>query len=429
MGQLPGRVAQRWIRAALRRYIPLGLMLTLLVGCTRPGVAPAVVKPTSPPPSPTAKGVAAQAVPGADASLAPEFVYGDETLWQKLAVDAYTASGEQDTFAWLQEPVAGDFAFTADVESDWGDYGEAMVVVYGDGQSWSQGCLIFNVTGFWQAIRANSVYDPDCDWVAINEQELDLERNAYRMTVRVSGDMATLLVDDRTVASAPLPPKINRAGYVGLAKFGGSAPVTFRNIVVQNERQLAQAATNTPIATKAPTDTPAPTRTPRPTSTPEPTLTPRPTHTPTETLTPLPPTEPPPPTNTPPPPYRPPTSMLIDSAPGGLGTLLIKNGTSADALVVLAGLDEKAVKTAYIRLGESFTMTGITDAEYLIYYSKGEAFDKATNRFTQNATYQRMDITVPFTTTATQYTQVEVTLYAVEGGTVGSEPVDPALFP
>jgi hypothetical protein len=121
--------------------------------------------------------------------------------------------------------------------------------------------------------------------------------------------------------------------------------------------------------------------------------------------------------------------MLEDRAPGGQGELLIKNGTDADALVILTGLDDQAVKSAYIRNGESFNMTGIGDGAYRLYYSKGDAFNKETNRFTQNATYQRLDATIEFTTTATQYTTWEVTLYGVVGGNVGSEAVDPSKFP
>lgn len=121
--------------------------------------------------------------------------------------------------------------------------------------------------------------------------------------------------------------------------------------------------------------------------------------------------------------------MLEDHAAGGQGELLIKNGTDADALVILTGLDDRALKSAYIRNAESFNMTGIPDGTYRLYYSKGEAFNQETNRFTKNATYQRLDATVEFTTSASQYTAWEVTLYGVVGGNVGSEPVDPSKFP
>jgi uncharacterized protein YraI len=141
------------------------------------------------------------------------------------------------------------------------------------------------------------------------------------------------------------------------------------------------------------------------------------------------PTPTPPPTAPPAPAVRPPTGLLEDYAPGGQGKLLIKNGTDADALVILAGLDDQAVKSAYIRDGESFELSGIPDGTYRLYYSKGQAFSEQTRRFAQNATYQRLDATIEFTTTATQYTAWEVTLYGVAGGNVGSERVDPSQFP
>lgn len=62
-------------------------------------------------------------------------------------------------------------------------------------------------------------------------------------------------------------------------------------------------------------------------------------------------------------------------------------------------------------------MTGIHDGTHLLFCSKGDAFGEATYRFTQNAIYQRMDTTIPFQTTETQYSIWEVTLYGVAGGT------------
>jgi len=144
----------------------------------------------------------------------------------------------------------------------------------------------------------------------------------------------------------------------------------------------------------------------------------------------IPPTPSPAPTATAAPPsVRPPTGTLEDYAPGGKGKLLIKNGTDADALVILTGLDDKAVKSAYIRNAEEFNMTGIHDGTYRLYYSKGQAFNPETKRFTVKATYQRLDATLEFKTTSTQYTAWEVTLYGVAGGNVGSVPVDPGKFP
>ncbi len=393
-------------------------------------------------PSNTLRATAAAPVktPEGGAAASIDFVIPDDHLWEKTASNAYSITGEEDTFAWSRQVVKGDFEFSADVESDFANYGEAMVVVYGDGKGWTPGCLIFNITGYWQSIRAHSIYDPDTEWVVQNEEPLDFaNRNRYRMTIRVAGDEASLYVDDRMVASTPMFPRFNHEGYIALVKWGGSAPVTFTNIAFKTEQAgeaIAAAPSKTPAATTAPKNTPTslppPTNTPAPTPSPRPTSPPTATPPPTNTLVPTPKPSPKPtspPTATLPPPFRPPTGMLEDRSPGGQGELLIKNGTDADALVILTGLDDQAVKSAYIRNAESFNMTGIQDGTYRLYYSKGEAFNKEANRFAKNATYQRLDATVEFTTSATQYTAWEVTLYGVAGGNVGSEQVDPSKFP
>ena len=425
-------------RTVLFVLFAAGFLLVGLVGCNPSAKPDAVitrvvtsVATDTPTVQPTSTLRATEAVasktPEGDAAGLIDFVIPDDLLWEKTASNAYSISGKEDTFAWSKQAVKGDFELSADVESDFANYGEAMVVVYGDGNGWTPGCLIFNITGYWQSIRAHSIYDPEVEWVVQNEEKLDFaNRNRYRMTIRVVGDEASLFVDDRLVASTPMLAQFNREGYFALVKYGGSAPVSFTNIVFETEdagESIAAAPSKMPAATATPKNTPTPL--PPPTNT----LTPKPTSPPT--ATPPPPTPKPtsPPTATPPPPFRPPTGMLEDHSSGGQGELLIKNGTDADALVILTGLDDKAVKSAYIRNAESFNMTGIPDGTYLLYYSKGEAFNKETNRFTKNATYQRLDTTIGFTTSATQYTTWEVTLYGVVGGTVGSEPVDPSEFP
>ena len=422
-------------RTVLLILVAAGFLLFGLAGCSLSGEPDSVITrvvtstatelPTiQPTRTPRATVAAPTKTSEGDAAGSIDFTVPNDRLWEKTASNAYSISGEEDTFAWSKQIIKGDFEFSADVESDFANYGEAMVVVYGNGKGWTPGCLIFNITGYWQSIRANSIYDPQAQWVVHNEERLDFaDRNRYRMTIRVVGDEASLFVDDRLVASTPMLPQFNREGYFALVKWGGSAPVSFSNIVFETGNageSVAAAPSKTPAATATPKHTPTPLPSPTNTPTPKPTSPPTATPPPTATL---------PPTATPPPPFRPPTGMLEDHSSGGQGELLIKNGTDADALVILTGLDDKAVKSAYIRNAESFNMTGIPDGTYRLYYSKGEAFNEETNRFTQNATYQRLDTTIEFTTSATQYTAWEVTLYGVVGGTVGSEPVDPSEFP
>jgi len=422
-----------WNHAVVGAAAALLLVLCalLLAGCARAGQ----LAPAGPELTPSAAELAAA---GADsgpqplvAAFAPPALRTSGSGWREEG-GAYSTAAEEDAFLWFDHPVSGAFQLSAEVESDWDNYGEAMVVAYADGEGWTPGCLIFNVTGYWQAIRAHSIYDPDAEWLAQRMQDLDRAQRRHRLMIRAEGDQALLYVDGELAASAALGPGLGREGHIGLVKYGGSAAVTFRDIVLTQGGEAAAApatpAAAGPVARAPATRTPSPTRTATRTRTATLTLTPSPTEAPTRTETP-PPTETPLPTDPPPPPFRPPTGMLVDRAPGGAGELVLLNGTDADALVILTGMDEVAVKTGYIRAGESFRMAGIHDGTYLLFYSKGEAFSEETYRFTQSATYQKMDTEIPFETTATQYTIWEVTLYGVAGGTVGSEGVDPEDFP
>jgi hypothetical protein len=163
------------------------------------------------------------------------FAVPNDILWTKTADGRYSITGSEDTFAWSEEVIEGDFILKADVESDFGNYGEGMIVVYGDGISWTEGCLIFNITGYWQAIRAHTIYDPEVDWLARNEMLLDFEeRNTYGMTIEVANDYANLYVDGDKVASTPLTGDINHRGRIALVKYKYSEDVTFSNVQLKN---------------------------------------------------------------------------------------------------------------------------------------------------------------------------------------------------
>ena len=185
--------------------------------------------------------------------------------------------------------------------------------------------------------------------------------------------------------------------------------------------EQAQAPTRRPTSTTMPAPTPKPTHTPRPTATSAKRPTPSVAASPPPAATAVP---------EPKPAIRPATGLLVSAAQaGGRGELLIKNGTDADALIILASLDDQPVLSAYIRAAESFNMTGIPDGTYRLYFSKGEGWDSEANRFMQNVSYQRFEATPQFATTETQYTSYEVTLYGVAGGTASTEQVDPGQFP
>ncbi len=170
------------------------------------------------------------------------FVVPNDSQWSSPAPETYRATGSDDTFAWTEETIEGDFALEIDVTSDFTGFGEGMVVVYGDGPSWSQGSLIFNITGAWQAVRAHTIYD-GTEWLFENQMVLDGETSdTFTMKIEVVGDFGSLLVDDQKVASVVLSPEMNRSGRIALVKYGQSAPVTYSNIRFDSSPEPTTAA-------------------------------------------------------------------------------------------------------------------------------------------------------------------------------------------
>jgi hypothetical protein len=85
------------------------------------------------------------------------------------------------------------------------------------------------------------------------------------------------------------------------------------------------------------------------------------------------------------------------------------------------------VTSAYIRAQESYTMRGLHDGTYYLYFTKGSNWNG--NKFTADASYRRFDDPLPFTTTSTTYSIWRVTLHGVAGGTASARNVDEDAFP
>ncbi len=204
--------------------------------------------------------------------------------------------------------------------------------------------------------------------------------------------------------------------------------------------ELKPQATLTFTATLTPSPTLAATATPTPSPTPTATATLTPSPAPTATATPIPPPTPTAtakPTATPTPlPRRLATGTFIKDSPrGGHGELTIRNELSGrDAVAVLtpAGSDSPLI-AVYIRAGDSFTVQGIEDGAYELYFTLGEDWDDQPMRFTRKARLERFKDLLSFQTIPVtggiQYTSIEVTLYAVPGGTAETETVPEEGFP
>ncbi len=181
-----------------------------------------------------------------------------------------------------------------------------------------------------------------------------------------------------------------------------------------------------------PSPLPSPTSVP---PSPTPTLTATPTHipapTPTSTVPPI-PTDTPPPTPTP---RSLTTGTFVTEAVSrdGLGQLSIDNGQELDALAILADPAGSPQIAVYVRSYETFTITGIRDGSYQLFFSLGEDWNQPSAEFTRRASYFRFEDPLPYETipsaTGSRYTAWEVTLHPVVGGTAETEQIGEDEFP
>jgi len=186
-----------------------------------------------------------------------------------------------------------------------------------------------------------------------------------------------------------------------------------------------ETVASVPTATSRPTGAASPTPEASPTPAASPTLaaTAAPTSTPAPSPTPLGPAR------------RLATGTIVREAGArdGLGELSIENGRELDAVAVVSDQSDNPVIAVYIQSNDSFTISGLRDGSYQLYFSLGEDWDASSARFTRRAEFFRFEELLPFATTATeqgqQYTIFQVTLHAVTGGTAPVESLPEGKFP
>ena len=124
-------------------------------------------------------------------------------------------------------------------------------------------------------------------------------------------------------------------------------------------------------------------------------------------------------------------TFIVKKLKGGDGDLTIENGLEWDAIAVLSKSNEPniALMSVYIRSDDSYTITGIPDGVYILYYALGKDWDSSSKKFTITQVYKRFEEELEFETTRTRYTTFTAALYPVFGGTAETEPVDEANFP
>lgn len=126
-------------------------------------------------------------------------------------------------------------------------------------------------------------------------------------------------------------------------------------------------------------------------------------------------------------------TVLNDFYRGGSGVLNISNGLSKDAMVLLTRNSDNQIMRAYVRAGDKFNISSISDGIYQLFYTIGDNWDENRQDFTTNQEFYRFDDPLEFKTlisgTESTYTIMEVTLHEVLGGNARTIPLDRDVFP
>ncbi|TDE54676.1 hypothetical protein E1295_14200 [Nonomuraea mesophila] len=116
--------------------------------------------------------------------------------------------------------------------------------------------------------------------------------------------------------------------------------------------------------------------------------------------------------------------IIYDRYSGGSGRLRIRNGTSKDGVVTLVKGRKKAV-SIYVRARSSASVNDVRSGTYRVYFTTGHRFHAKKRKFTRNASYQRFDQRLRFTSTSGW----RLTLNPVRGGNARTRSVNPKDFP
>ncbi len=112
----------------------------------------------------------------------------------------------------------------------------------------------------------------------------------------------------------------------------------------------------------------------------------------------------------------------------GMGELVIDNGGNHDGVITLAR-NKSAVYSVYVQQGSKFTVKGIRDGIYEVFFTTGADWDSQARNFTRERSLQRFDDTFDFTTTRTAATAWDITIFPVLGGNARTSVINPNEFP
>jgi len=119
-------------------------------------------------------------------------------------------------------------------------------------------------------------------------------------------------------------------------------------------------------------------------------------------------------------------TFLVRKLRMGNGELEIENGLDLDAVVVLSSTEEpKApLMAVYIQSKDSYTVGGIKDDTYVLYFALGEGWDSDLKKFIEKTSYKRVGYELDFISGGHRYRIWTIPLHSVV-----TEPVSEDEFP
>ena len=127
------------------------------------------------------------------------FEIPDDGLWRQKEDGTYTAVGSKDTIAWSEEIFEGDLEVSLDVQSP-SAFGEANIIIYGNGRGMSPGILIFTVANDIQKIMSDTVY-PGGAYLFDTMGTVDFEGQKHTILIRIVDREASLILDGEQITS------------------------------------------------------------------------------------------------------------------------------------------------------------------------------------------------------------------------------------
>jgi hypothetical protein len=125
-------------------------------------------------------------------------------------------------------------------------------------------------------------------------------------------------------------------------------------------------------------------------------------------------------------------TFLRNTDRSGNGRLTIENGSSGSAVVTLKRNGARSF-AVYLRKNGKFTVKGVRDGSYTVYFATGSDWDAKHKGFTTDCDYEKFDKALKFTTkyssSYVEYTTYTISLYGVLGGTASTSDVPPDQFP